>query len=48
MMQLSWEGLQIWVESPVDEGERFALGANNPPFAMKPQRMGHPNLWLDR
>lgn len=21
---------------------RFALGANNPPFAMRPRRMGHP------
>jgi hypothetical protein len=25
---------------------RFACGANNPPYAMKPQRMGHPAVGL--
>jgi hypothetical protein len=27
-------------------GKSGSRVANNPPFAMRPQRMGHPVLWL--
>jgi hypothetical protein len=30
------------------EEVRFARGANNPPFAMRLRRMGHPVLWMGR
>jgi len=32
----------VWIQFNLSEG--FARGANNPPFAMRLQRMGHPFL----